>query len=115
MILKVSTWLAVAIAGGALLAGCGSSSNSSTSTPTTSAVGLQDVAACKHSVQTQTTLSASAKGKLDAICDKAASGNPATEHQVAHEACVELVNASHLPAGVRTQTALALCNEVKAP
>ena len=118
MILKVSTWLAVAIAGGALLAGCGSSSKPSTSTGQStleqSAVGQQAVASCKRSVQAQKTLSATDKEKLDKICDKAASGNPATMQQVAHEACVELVNDSHLPAGVSKQEALAICSTVKA-
>src|SRR5271169_187028 len=111
MILKVSTWLAVAFAGGALLAGCGGSSSSSTSsqskTAQTSVVGLQDVASCKHSVQSAKSISATAKGKLDKICEKAASGDPATVQQVAHEACIELVNASQLPAGVSKQEALA--------
>ncbi len=122
MTLKVSTWLAVAVVGGALLAGCGSSSSSQTTSTAattsstsagTSAVGQQDVAACKHTVQSQPSLSASAKAKLEATCDKAASGNPATLQQVAHEACVELVNASHVPAGVSKEEALAICSNVK--
>jgi len=119
MILKVSIWLAVAISGAALLAGCGSSSKSSTSTgqsatAETSVVGEQAVAACKKSIQAQKTLSASDRAKLEKICDKAANGNPATMQQVAHEACVELVNDSHLPAGVSRQEALAICSTVKA-
>jgi hypothetical protein len=125
MTLKVSTWLAVAITGGAFVAGCGGSSGGSSSTssqttsagqttgPGTSVVGQQDVAGCKHSIQSQAQLSASAKARLEKICEKAANGNPATLQQVAHEACVELVNASHVPAGVSRQEALAICKDVK--
>jgi len=121
MTLKVSTWLAVASVGVALLAGCGSSSTSSQSSTSgqtstaagTSVAGQQDVAGCKHGIQSQSELSASAKARLEKICEKAANGNPATLQQVAHEACVELVNASHVPAGISKEEALAICNTVK--
>jgi len=118
MILKVSTLLAVILAGATLVAGCGSSSsNTSQSVSTsneTSVAGSEDVATCKHTIQSQKGLSATDKAKLEQICDRAASGNPATMQQVAHEACVELVNDSQVPKGVSKQEALAICNVVKA-
>jgi hypothetical protein len=119
MNLKVSTWLAVAVAGGALIAGCGGSSTQTTSaaqtsTAQSSVVGQEAVATCDHNVQAEKTLSAAAKAKLEQICAKAANGSPATLQQVAHEACIELVNASHVPAGLPKAEALAICASVKA-
>lgn len=133
MTLKLSTWLLVALAGGAFLAGCGSSSNSTSSsqstptaaattgsgaapttapavTPLTPAQAKQAVATCKHSVQGQSAIPTSVKGTLEKTCQKAASsGSAAALRQVAEEACVALVSASHLPAGVIKERALAAC------
>jgi hypothetical protein len=138
---KLSRWLLVALAGGALLAGCGSSSSTSStqtiltssqgtspattaSTPATTSSGSttgaatttatpktpqQEATSCKQAVQAQKTLSPSAKAKLEAICEKGASGNAAAQHKAAQEACVELVNASHIPAGAARERALAIC------
>jgi len=113
MILKLCKWLVVALVGGALLAGCGSSkSTTSTSTAAvTSLVGQRAVATCEHSVKAQGTLSAGTAAKLDRICEKAASGSPATLKQVAYETCVEVVNTSQLP--VPKEQALALCRKAK--
>ena len=117
MIPKLSTWLVVALAGGALVAGCGSSSNSTSSSQTTATAakgptGQQAVELCKHSIQAQTAISASAKAKLEKACAKAASGTQAALQEVAKQECVELVNASHLPAGPARERALSVC---KAP
>ena len=148
MILKLSTWLLAALAGGAFLAGCGSSGNSTStttiqSTPTAAATSpattspattspattssgttattpavtplppaqaKQAVSTCKHSVQSESAIPTSAKGKLEKTCEKAASsGSAATLRKVAEEACVELITALHLPAGVIRERALATC------
>jgi hypothetical protein len=136
MTLKLSTWLLVALAGGALLAGCGSSSSSTTSssqstptaaattgvttgssaastpavTPLTPAQAKKAVSSCKHSVRAESAIPTSAKAPLEKTCEKAASsGTAAALRDVAEEACVDLVNASHLPAGVIKERALATC------
>jgi hypothetical protein len=167
MMRKLPIWLGVAFAGGVLVAGCGSSSSTSTtqSTPTAATTSptaaattptaastsptattttssgptrtptvakptlsggatagtaakqpsppkqpspLQSAAACKQEIQQQRTFSPSAKSKLEAICEKAAAGDPNALHRVAQEACVELVNAAHVPAAYR-ERALAYC------
>ncbi len=127
MTVKLSTWLVVALAGGAILAGCGSSNSaSSQTTPTASsqtsatstatgpvaltpAQAQQAVATCKRGIQAQSGISASAKAQLEKTCEKAASGNPAALQSVAREVCVGLVNASHIPAGAARERALAIC------
>jgi|SRR5271163_1117109 len=117
MNLKLSRWLVVTLAGGALLVGCGSSNSSTTSSQTTPsgtsavppAAGQQAATSCKHAIQSQTKLSASDKAKLEALCAKAASGSAADLTQIAHEVCVELVNVSHVPAGAARERALSLC------
>lgn len=135
MIRKLSTWLLVAMVGGVLIAGCGSSSSSSSSSsPTTSAPAATTkssssgsesggsssnptlaaaVAKCKQGVQAAATLSSSTKGKLEQICDKAANGNPDAARKAAREVCVEIVNASPLPAGAAKEQALASCKGSK--
>jgi ABC-type phosphate transport system substrate-binding protein len=132
MTLKLSTWLLVALTGGAFVAGCGSSSNSTTSSqttptatvapgstttsgtttttlPLTPAQAKQAVETCKHGVQAESSIPSSAKPKLEKTCEKAATGNTAAIRQVAEEACVLLVNASHIPAGAARERALAVC------
>jgi hypothetical protein len=69
---------------------------------------LQSAASCKQSIQAQRTFSTSARSKLEAICEKAASGDPNALHEVAQAACVELVNAAHVPPAYR-ERALAYC------
>ena len=112
---KLSAWLVVALTGGAFVAGCGSSSNSTTSSQTTPtsaplspAAAAKAVASCKQAIQTQSTLSAAAKTRLEGICEKAPSSN---QTAVRKAECVELVNAS-VPAGAARERALAVC---KAP
>jgi len=153
MNLKLSTWLVAALAGGAFLAGCGSSGNSTSTTtvqstptpaatspattspastspastaPATTSPGTtattpavtplppaqakRAVATCKQTVQSESAIPTSAKGKLEKTCEKAASsGSAAALRKVAEEACVELITASHLPAGVIREKALATC------
>jgi hypothetical protein len=121
---KLSTWLLLALAGGAFVAGCGSSSNSTSSsqstptvtttappvTPLTPAQAKKAVSSCKGAIQRQSTIPKSARGTLEKTCEKAASsGSPAALGQVAEEACVDLINASHLPSGVIKDRALATC------
>jgi len=132
MIRSSSRWLATALAGGLLIAGCGSSSSTTTSsqststpaaastpaatsTPTTTGAGpvapnLQAaVAACKQAIQAQRTLTAGAKSKLEAICGKAAKGDTAAIKQAAREVCEEVVKTSAVPAGPAREQALAAC------
>jgi hypothetical protein len=136
MIARPSAWLVVAVLGGAFLAGCGGSSSSTStaqststaapssptsaarpSTPTTSGPGVtansagaqQAAALCKATVQAASTLSASVKTKAEEICAKAAGGDLEGARKAAREACVEVINASPVPAGADKQQALAVC------
>ena len=116
MILKLSTWLAVAITGGALVAGCGSSSNSTSSSQavtTTPAVRLsaqQRVASCKHGFQALSSVSASERTELERkVCEKPVANSPTAQQQAVQQACVELVKAFHVPAGAARERAAAIC------
>ena|ERR1700730_9040118 len=123
------------VAGAGLLAGCGSSNASSSSQSSSAAAktgpaagttippnprgagataasrptALQSVQNCKQSIQAQKAISPSAKAKLEAVCEKAASGDPNALHKAAQEACVELIKAAHIPAGAYRERALAYC------
>jgi hypothetical protein len=68
----------------------------------------QAVAVCKSVIQREPTLSASLKAKVEGICNKAASGNLAGARAAAKEVCVEVINASPVPAAAKAQ-ALAAC------
>jgi hypothetical protein len=127
MNLRPFTWLLAALIAAALLAGCGSSSSTTssaapatstpassstpaaTSTPITGSAGAAAVAACKQAIQAQTTLPAGAKGKLEAVCAKAASGDQTAVRKAAEEVCEEVVKNSAVPAGVAKEQALAAC------
>ncbi len=131
MVSRLSTWMAVALAGGVLAAGCGSSSTSTSSTSTTtqsttvaastvaggsttpagvdSAAIQQAVAACKHGVQSATDLSSSTKAKIENICNKASDGNLTAAREAARELCIEIVNASPLPSGSIKEAAIKQC------
>src|SRR5450759_5274976 len=109
MIRRRSSWLVGVLVCGALVAGCGSSSNSSkssspatTSTPaaaatsstpasTSSAVPVgpatvqQAVANCKRTIQAQPTLTAATKAKVERICTKAGKGDIAELKKAAQE------------------------------
>jgi len=69
----------------------------------------QAVAACKTVIHTDPTLSATLKGKVEGICNKAASGNVAGARAAAKEVCLEIINGSPIPAGPDKQEALAAC------
>jgi len=132
------TWLTFVLSSGALLAGCGggassTTSSQSTSTPATStakpppasstpstgagaassAAIQQTVAACKRTIQAEPSLSAHAKGKLEAICAKAAKGDAGAVRKAAQEVCAEVINGSALPAGPERERAVAACKSVK--
>jgi hypothetical protein len=134
MNLKPFTWLLAALIAAALLAGCGSSSSttssaapatssaapatstpaasstpSATTTPAVGSAGAAAVAACKQAIQAQTTLPAGAKSKLEAVCAKAANGDQAAVRKAAEEVCEEVVNKSNVPAGAAREQALAAC------
>jgi hypothetical protein len=68
------------------------------------------VAQCKKGVQAATTIPSSTKGKLEAICDKAGSGDKEAIRKAAREVCVELINASPIPSGAVKEKAVATCN-----
>jgi len=123
MIRTRSSWLAALLLPAALIAGCGSSSSSSSSTSTpaasttstggVSAVPPADVAAavaaCKKEIQTQSTLPASAKTKLEGVCEKAAKGDGEAVKKAAREVCEEVIKNSPIPAGAAQEQALAAC------
>ena len=96
--------------------GVSAGSSGATSGPGTPAqqkvAGKHAVASCKSAIQAQTSIPASAKGKLEAICGKAAAGSREALEKVAHEECVALVSATPLPNEAAKQRALAIC---KAP
>ncbi|MGO8907209.1 MAG: hypothetical protein ACLQMH_16550 [Solirubrobacteraceae bacterium] len=71
------------------------------------------VAACKQALHEETTLPASAKQKLEGVCDKAGSGNAAEVRKAAEEVCVEVVRSSAVPAGPAKEEALAACKSGK--
>jgi hypothetical protein len=122
MMLKLSTWLVVALAAGALMAGCGSggstSSSTSSSTTTSSQTAIppanaqQAVTSCEQAVRSQHTIPASAKAKLEGTCKKAAGGGQAGLQDVAREVCIQLLDASHVPAGATRDQALAACKTI---
>jgi hypothetical protein len=127
------TWLTVVLAASALVAGCGSSSSTtssqSTSGPaatgsqsatstsgTSSAIAQLAVAACKQRIQTQAALTTVEKSKLEAICNRAANGNPAARRKVAQEVCTEIVNKAAAPGSPVTparEQALAACKNAR--
>jgi hypothetical protein len=73
--------------------------------------GQQAISVCKGAVHQQPTLSASAKVKLEKNCEKAVAGGQSALSRVAHEVCLEIINASKVPAGASRERALALCSE----
>ena len=124
MMRTLTTWLIVTVAGMALVAGCGGkSTTTSSSQPATSSSGstgtgavvppkvngAQVVSSCKHAIKSQTSISASAKSKLEHICEKASGGSKQALETVAHEECVALVDATPLPNEADRQRALSIC------
>lgn len=122
MMRTLSRSLLIPLAGVALLTGCGSSSSSSSSstsgstpssTATTGAAKSPAVdtavESCKHGAQAIPTLSATTRTKIEAICDKAATGNVDATRKAAREVCEEIVKASPLPEGSAKRHAIAGC------
>jgi ABC-type phosphate transport system substrate-binding protein len=132
MVSRLSTWMAVALTGGVLVAGCGSSSTNTSSTSTTtqstttvaasttaggstapaavdSAAIQQAVAACKHGVQAASGLSSSTKAKIENICNKASDGDLTAAREAARELCIEVINASPIPSGSIKEQAINRC------
>ena len=97
----------VALAAAAVLAGCGSSSPSSSTTatkattssaPAASSPELKKaVAECHHLIQSEKSLPATAKTKLEDACDKVGEGQTTAVKQAAREVCEEVVAKSGLP------------------
>jgi hypothetical protein len=134
MMRTLSTSLLIPLAGVALLTGCGSSSSSSSSStsgstasssaatsssPATSSTATTGAAkspavdtaveSCKRGAKEIPTLSSATRTKIEAICDKAASGNVDATRKAAREVCEEIVKASPLPEGSAKQHAIAGC------
>jgi hypothetical protein len=61
------------------------------------------------------TLSQATKRRLDAICEKAASGDAASVRAAAREGCEEIVRAAPLPEGTAKQRALSACKSAETP
>jgi len=119
--------LLAAISSAAVLAGCGSSSSSSSpasastaastastpaipagtptipsGTPSSAQIALA-VEECKKIIASESKLSQGAKEKLEGACAKAAKGDTAAVKQAAREVCEEVINASPLPAAAKEQ------------
>jgi hypothetical protein len=129
------TWLLIPLAAGVLLAGCGSSSSSSTSgstsstaattsstsssapsttgTTTNNTAAATAVESCKRGAKAIPTLSGSTRSKIEAICEKAATGDAAATRTAAREVCEEIVKASPLPEGSAKQHAIAGCKSAE--
>jgi hypothetical protein len=88
------------------------SGTSSTGVPSgTTPAGVAAITACKQAIQAQTSLPASAKSKLEAVCGKAASGDQAAVRKAAQEVCEEVINKSAVPAGPVKEHALQTCRK----
>jgi uncharacterized protein YceK len=133
MVRKLCLGFIVICVGGVLLAGCGSSSKSSsdtsgsassppattgsTSTPSTNGALANNpqvkaaVAACKQSINAQPTLSADLKSKLSKVCDKAGTGDEAGAKKATQQVCEAIVNSGKIPSGPAKDQALAACKK----
>lgn len=67
------------------------------------------MAQCKQEIQSQSTLPASAKTKLEGVCEKAAKGDSEAVKKAAREVCEEVIKNSPVPAGAAQEQALAAC------
>jgi len=101
----------------AATASTASTTTSSSAAPPTSAIPSGPISAaqlaaavaeCKSVIERAPTLSAGLKAKVEAICNKAASGNIAAARAAAREVCVEVINSTPIPTAQKTQ-ALAAC------
>jgi len=114
----------IVLATAALLAGCGSSgsSGSASSTASTASSPIKTtvplkiprtsttVANCRKGVKRLLPkLSATAKRKLEEVCEKSSSGDVQAKRAAAREACETIVKSSKLPEGPAKQRALTGC------
>jgi hypothetical protein len=108
---RLSTCLA-ALAVGALIAGCGGSSGSTTSSAkgATEKSGVAEaVKICQRLVVLGTpTLSTSNKVSLETMCNRAASSNLSEARKTVTEVCERVINSTPLTAASK-ETALAGC------
>jgi hypothetical protein len=131
----------IALFGGVCVAGCGSSSNSTSGSQTvptaspaspsaagttsTSANGpsagasgassvdvQRAVATCEKLIQLAPTLPPSVKARVEGICHKAASGGLEGARNAGKEVCVEVIKASGIPGAAKEQT-LAACRKAQ--
>jgi zona occludens toxin (predicted ATPase) len=122
MIRRLPTLLLLAVAGTALLAGCGGKSSTGTTTvtsnpsvatgktgatPTPTPTPAQEVAVCQRSIERIKTLPASAKTRLKSSCEKVGTGQ-ASKRQVVKEACLAM--ALQLPSAVARARAQKICS-----
>jgi hypothetical protein len=68
------------------------------------------VASCRSALKRAPTLSATLKAKVEAICNKAASGDLAGARAAAREVCGEVVKSYPIPFAAAKERALAACN-----
>jgi hypothetical protein len=120
MIRKLSTWLVVALTGGAFVAGCGSSTNSTSSSQTTptaasSPAVQQAVAGCKESIQAlPASVPTYAKTSLEGVCEKDASRGLAAVERGARNLCLDAVyNSVRPPKPAERAHILAICNKAR--
>ena len=100
------------------IVGCGSSGSSSTVGTNAGTTGsssnnpavVQAVATCKSRINSQGSLSASLKSKLNALCDRAGNGDLAGAKQITVEVCREIVQAKVPKLG--RGAALAACKKL---
>ena len=89
----------------------GTSSTPSTSVPANAPASVKAaVEECKSIIHAETTLSASAREKLEGACAEAAKGNTSVVKKVAREVCEETINSSALPQAAK-QEADATCRK----
>ena len=69
----------------------------------------QAVAGCQQVIQSEPTLPASVKTKVEGICKKAASGDLEGARKAAKEVCTQVINASPVLSGSAKEQALAAC------
>lgn len=112
-----------ALAIGALIAGCGSSSRSTSSqtvsspvatgisgpAAATGATGLPHaVALCRQLLRLATAVAPGEKSKVEETCDKAAKSNLATARKAVKEACARVIGSAPV-SGAARQIAIASC------
>jgi len=69
----------------------------------------QAVASCKQSVQAAATLAEDVKADLEALCEKAASGDEKAVREASRDVCRKIVEAN-VPEGASRDQALASCD-----